>query len=131
MSKQLPSFTERRRSRRKDIRRPRPALKLHVEPLETRWLLSADARRPRPEPGPREGWAASLALALESLLESRSNAATFARNLAQHPRLANDLGLGGLSLALRQHAGYAPSMAGGRRSFTSWTRIRATQPSTI
>jgi hypothetical protein len=89
-------------SRRKDIRRPRPELKLHVEPLEPRWLLSADARRPRPEQP-----AASLARALESLLESGADADSFARNLVQHPRLANDLGLGGLSLALRQHAGYA------------------------
>ena len=36
-------------SRRKDTRRPRPELKLHVEPLETRWLFSADPRRPRPD----------------------------------------------------------------------------------
>lgn len=57
---------------------------------------------PRPEQP-----AASLARSLESLLESGSDADSFARNLVQHPRLANDLGLGGLSLALRQHAGYA------------------------
>ena len=44
---------------------------------------------------------------LESLLASHADADAFARGLARHPRLAGDLGLGGLALALRQHAGYA------------------------
>ena len=89
-------------NRRTDTRRPRPELKLLLEPLEPRWLLNGDARRPRPDHA-----AVPLARALESLLATRSNSDVFARDLARHPRLATDLGLGGLSLALRQHAGYA------------------------
>ena len=87
--------------RRRQTRRPRPALKLHCEPLETRWLLSADVRRPRPDQG-----ATPLVHALESLIATRSDATAFAWNLATHPRLADDLGLGALSLALRQDAGF-------------------------
>jgi hypothetical protein len=86
---------------RRKSRRPIPALKLHIEPLENRWLLNADGRHPRPEQT-----AAPLVRSLETPYES-TDAASFALNLVEHPRLANDAGLGGLSLVLRQNAGYA------------------------
>lgn len=113
-------------SRRKDSRRQRPELKLHVEPLEARWLLSADARRPRPDPA-----AAPLARSLESLLASRSDAGSFAQELAQHPRLADDLGLGGSRRRSAATRAVPAARAGASSWPACWTPTRATPPPTI
>lgn len=89
-------------SRRKDSRRSRSELKLFVERLESRRLLSADVRRPRPDRA-----AAPLARDLDSLLDARADAESFAQELVRHPGLAGEIGLGALAEALRQHDGYA------------------------
>ncbi len=84
-------------SHRRATRRTRPELKLHVEPLEARWLLNADAHRPQE----------TTPLVVASLLGARTDAPNFARELAAHPGKAADLGLGALAGALRRHEGFA------------------------
>ncbi len=81
---------------------PHRAARLSVEPLEPRWLMNADGRHPRPDPP-----VGLLDKSFGSLLESHSDAGSFARSLLQHPGRAKAAGLEGLRHALREHAGYA------------------------
>ena len=96
MRKHRLKFTARRQNRREQLAR-----KLQIEPLENRWLLNADGRRPRPEA------AATPLLQLQESLHDSSNMSSIALSLVEHPRLAMEAGLGGLSSVLRQNAGYA------------------------
>ncbi|WP_165234108.1 FG-GAP-like repeat-containing protein [Aquisphaera insulae] len=80
-------------------RRPRRApIKLQIEPLETRQLMSA---------GGKGAQAARLAEILEQAGQSRASLEAFARGLARSPGTASRLGLVGLGSELRRHAGYA------------------------
>ncbi len=64
--------------------------------------MNADGRHPRPDPP-----VALFDKSFGSLLESHSDAGSFARSLFQHPGRAKAAGLEGLRHALREHAGYA------------------------
>ncbi|QEH32071.1 Putative deoxyribonuclease RhsC [Aquisphaera giovannonii] len=80
-------------------RRPRRApIKLAMEPLEIRWLMSA---------GGKEAQATKLSEVLERIGRSQTTLETFARGLAHSPGRASGLGLAGLASELRQHGAYA------------------------
>ena len=76
-------------------------LKPYLDKLETRRLMSLGGAKARfAHDVVQEKTALEVQLATGDL-------GAFALTLAQHPRMAADLGLGALSQALRQHEGYA------------------------
>ncbi len=84
----------------REKRKHRLQLKPYLDKLEMRRLMSVSQARPRLDRN----------LLHEQMLEARlggTDLDTFALALAQHPRLAADLGLGALSRSLRQNVAYA------------------------
>ena len=85
----------------REKRKQRLQLKPYLDKLEMRRLMSVEVARAR---------FGHDAVQEQKVIESQlagGELDAFALSLAQHPRMAADLGLGALSQSLRQHAGYA------------------------